>query len=243
MSKVIKIDDTEVYVAEPSQEVKGGLIVIHEIWGLNNHTKDVADRFARQGYLVYAPELLSGMAIKEKVDEQMQHDLFNPEKRSAVQPVLMELMQPTQTPEFTAKTIIKLQAVFNALYASPAVKQRVGIVGFCFGGSYCFNLAVVEPRLKAAVPFYGHCGHPVEKLRQINAPILAFYGENDRGLATELPDLENRMHAASVDFSYRVYANTGHAFFNDTNPYAYDKTAATDAWRRTLEFLDNSISR
>ncbi len=243
MSKVITVDGTEVYVAEPTQEVKGGLIVIHEIWGLNDHTRDVADRFAKQGYLVYAPELLAGMAIKEEVTEDMQHNLFNPEKRSEVQPILGKLMQPTQTPEFTATTVKKLQAVFNALLADPKVNNRVAILGFCFGGSYCFNLAVVEPRLKAVVPFYGHCGYPVETLRLISAPILAFYGENDRGIAAELPDLENRMHQADVDFSYRVYAGTGHAFFNDTNPYAYDETAAKDAWKRTLEFLDNSINR
>ncbi len=243
MSNVITVDGTEVYVATPDKDIKGGLIVIHEIWGLNDHTREVADRFAKEGYLVYAPDLLAGMAIKERVNEEMQHDLFNPDKRSQVQPILMELMQPTQTPEFTAKTVTKLQAVFKALYDNPKSQQRVAVLGFCFGGSYCFNLGVVEPRLKALVPFYGHCGHPVEELRKISAPILAFYGENDRNLAAELPDLENRMHAADVDFSFRVYTGTGHAFFNDSNPYAYDAAAAKDAWRRTLEFLDQAISR
>lgn len=74
-----------VYTSEPTGKVKGGLIVIHEIWALNDHTKSVADRYAREGYLVVAPDLLTMTDIARHADT-LALDLFNPEKRSVAQP-------------------------------------------------------------------------------------------------------------------------------------------------------------
>lgn len=243
MSEIITINDTPVYVTKPEGEVKGGLIVIHEVWGLAEHIKNVADRYAEQGFLVYAPDLLSHTGIEEKVSSQLQADLFNPEKRNEVQPKLRELMAPIQAPEFAVNTVNVLKAIFEDLYKKPETNHKVAVLGFCFGGTYSFNLAVAEPRLAAAVPFYGHCDHSVDELKEIQAPIQAFFGENDEALVSKLPDLENRMHEAGVDFNYQVYSGCGHAFFNDTNPYAYNKDAADDAWKRSLEFLEISLNR
>lgn len=243
MSEIISINDTPVYVSKPEGEAKGGLILIHEVWGLAAHIKDVADRYAAQGYLVYAPDLLSHTGIDEKVASQLQVDLFNPEKRNEAQPKMRELMAPIQAPEFATNTVNALKEIFNDLYDNPETHQKVAVLGFCFGGTYSYNLAVAEPRLAAAVPFYGHCDHPVDELQAIQAPIQAFYGENDEALISKLPDLENTMHEANVDFNYQVYSGCGHAFFNDTNPYAYNKEAAKDAWKRSLEFLQTSLSR
>lgn len=243
MPEVITINDTPIYVSKPEGEVKGGLIVIHEVWGLADHIKNVSDRYAEQGYLVYAPDLLSHTGIEEKVSSQLQADLFNPEKRNEVQPKMRELMAPIQAPEFAVNTVNSLKAIFDDLYEKSETNHKVAVLGFCFGGTYSFNLAVAEPRLAAAVPFYGHCDHAVDELRSIQAPIQAFFGENDEALVSKLPDLENRMHEAHVDFNYQVYNGCGHAFFNDTNPYAYNKEAAEDAWKRSLEFLETSLNR
>ena len=243
MSENITIGNTPVYVSTPDQEVKGGLIVIHEVWGLNDHIKNVADRFASQGYHVYAPDLLSHTGIEDKVTHELQEDLFNPEKRNEAQPKIRELMAPIQSPDFAKETVESLKQIFDSLYNDPRTMQKVAILGFCFGGTYSYNLAVAEPRLIAAVPFYGHADQPVNELKLIQAPILAFFGEKDEGLITKLPDLENRMHQAEVDFSYQVYSDCGHAFFNDTNSYAYNKEAALDAWKRSLEFLDKNFSQ
>ncbi|MEJ0073492.1 MAG: dienelactone hydrolase family protein [Candidatus Saccharibacteria bacterium] len=113
---------------------------------------------------------------------------------------------------------------------SPATHECVAVTGFCFGGSYSFALAASEPRLKAAVPFYGHANlEDIDALRKIACPILAFYGENDAGLMENLPNVKSEMEAAGVAFTAQVYPDCGHAFFNDTNPFAYNAPAAKDS--------------
>ncbi len=243
MTENIKIEQTPVYISKPSGDVKGGLILIHEVWGMNDHIRDVAERYSKEGYLVYAPDLVSDTGIEELITVQLQQDLFNPEKRNQVQPKLRELMAPIQSPDFAKKTVASLKKIFEQLYNESVTNQKVAVIGFCFGGTYSYNLAVVEPRLQAAIPYYGHCDQPAEKLRSIQAPILSFYGQNDVALVSSLPDLENRMHNAEVDFSYKVYPDCGHAFFNDSNPYAYNENAAKDSWIQSIEFLAKNLSR
>ena len=228
----------EAYEAKPTGEVKGGIIVIHEIWGLNEHTKDIADRFAREGYWALAPSLLADTDIADHASE-LQLDLFNPEKRNEAQPKLRALMTPLQEPGFAEKMLGRVHACFEYLYDQSETHEWVAITGFCFGGSYSFSLATSEPRLQAAVPFYGHTNlEDTTVIKQINCPILAFYGEQDTGLVDNLPMIKAEMEQAGIDFSAQVYPDCGHAFFNDTNPYAYNETAAKDAWQRTLVFLD-----
>lgn len=228
------------YLAEPTGDIKGGIIVIHEVWALNDHTKSVADRFAAEGYVALAPDLLSETDIAEHAAE-LQLDLFNPEKRNEAQPKLRALMAPLQAPGFAEKTLAKLAACFEHLYTKPKVDDKVAINGFCFGGSYSYNMAIKEARLKAAVPFYGHAPMDVDELKQISCPILAFYGEKDEGLINDLPQLKELMEQAGVDYTAQVYPDCGHAFFNDTNPYAYNEAAATDAWQKTLDFLSQHM--
>lgn len=230
-----------VYLSEPTGTVKGGIIVIHEIWALNDHTKSIADRYANEGYVAVAPDLLTMTDIAKHADT-LALDLFNPEKRNEAQPKLRALMTPMQEPDFGERTLGKVKVCFDYLYDLPQVEQKVAITGFCFGGSYSYNLAVNEPRLKAAVPFYGHAPLEKSELEKIQCPILAFYGENDEGLISSLPELKDLMQQAGVDFTAVTYPGTGHAFFNDTNPYAYSEAAAKDSWQRTLDFLGQHLS-
>ncbi len=218
--------------------VKGGLIIIHEVWGLTEHIKNVADRFAQQGYYVIAPNLLSETDIEKIATTELQHSLFDPKKRNSIQPKLRELMAPLQSPDFAVKTNDKLLSVFNYLYQKSELKNKVGVIGFCFGGTYSFNLATLEPKLIVSIPFYGHCNHSVDQLHNIICPILAFYGKNDEGLMTGFNELQERMNQAGVKFNAQIYQDCGHAFFNDSNPYAYNKIAADDAWQKTLDFLE-----
>ncbi len=241
MGKMETIGGIPIYVAKPKDGIKGGLIVIHEVWGLTDHIKNVADRFAAQGYLVYAPNLLSDTDIETHVTPELQHDLFNPEKRNEVQPKLRELMAPIQSPEFARITLDKLQVVFDKLNEESSVNENVGVVGYCFGGTYCYPLAANEPRLKATVPYYGHADLTEDQMTRIHCPILAFYGQNDVRLIEQLPDIEQHMKDANVNFSCQVYEGAGHAFFNDTNPYSYNKQAAQSSWEKTLEFLDKYL--
>jgi carboxymethylenebutenolidase len=232
----------DVYEVKPEGDIKGGLIVIEEVWGLTDHIKTVADRFAQEGYWVVSPELLSETHIKEHADTLML-DLFNPEKRNEAQPKLRALMAPIREPSFGQKTVGRLKVCFDYLYAKPALNEQIAVTGFCFGGSYSFALAMAEPRLKAAIPFYGHVNlDDADALKNITCPIIAFYGEKDAGLISGLDNVKSAMDGAGVLFTPTVYPDCGHAFFNDTNKFAYNKLAAADAWQKTLFQLDQQLT-
>lgn len=233
--------DVTAYLAHPEQTVRGAIIVVHEVWALNDHTKDIADRFAKEGYIALAPDLLSGFLDIKKVSA-FQFDLFNPEKRNEVQPKLRALMTPIQNPSFGEDTLTRLDACFEHLYALKEADQRVAITGFCFGGTYTYGMAVREPRLKLALPFYGHANYNVDELRMITCPVRAFYGEKDENLMASLPELKQKMKAAAVDYEAKVYPDCGHAFFNDTNKFAYNEAAATDAWKQVLDYLQQFVA-
>lgn len=230
------------FLVKPGGSIKGGLIVIHEVWGLNEHTKNVAKRFADEGYVVLAPDLLSDVGLSPDVTGKLQLDLFDPQKRNEVQPKLRELMAPMQSPEFAVNTIKKLKVCFDFLYKMSEVDKKVAVLGFCFGGSYSFSLAINEPRLLASIPYYGHCDAEVEELKKITCPVLAFYGEKDERLINALPELEENMKLANVDFAHVVYKDCGHAFFNDTNHFAYNREAAEDSFSRSIDLLDKVMS-
>lgn len=232
------------YVVRPDGPVRGGLVLIHEVWGLVGHTRDVADRLAREGYVVIAPDLLADQGITEESTAGIGAALAGPdaEARNRAQPKLRALLAPLQDPGFGTITTERLRACFSSLYDDPVVTGRVGVIGFCFGGTYSFSLAVHEPRLLACVPFYGHADLPEEELARITAPVLAFYGQDDAPLAEALPALESSMAAAGVDFTALVYPRAGHAFFNDSNRFAYRTQAADDAWKRTLDFLARHLA-
>jgi carboxymethylenebutenolidase len=241
MGKLITIKsssgDIPAYQAEPASNIKGGLLVVHEVWGIAPHITSVAERFAREGYFAVAPDLLTG-TVDVKAASVLQEDLFNPEKRNLAQPKLRHIMTPMMNPEFGSVTAKRLQSCFDYLYAQPQTKKQVAIVGFCFGGTYSFALAVREPKLKLALPFYGHADFSVEELANIKCPIQAFYGERDDNLMQSLPELKSKMQSAQVNFNATVYPDCGHAFFNDTNRFAYNEAAATDAWRKSLAALE-----
>lgn len=232
------------HVARPQGAVRGGLVLLHEIWGLVRHTRDLADRFAREGYVVVAPDLLADQGITEHNTAGLGEAIANPdpEVRNAAQPKLRALLAPVRNPAFSALTVERVKACFDHLHDDAEVAGRVGTVGFCFGGSYSFSLAVHEPRLLAAVPFYGHANFTDEELRRINAPILAFYGQEDEGLITALPELGAAMNRADVEFTPTIYPDAGHAFFNDTNHFAYRSGPAADAWAQTVDFLARHLA-
>jgi carboxymethylenebutenolidase len=237
----LTIHGTNAYSVKPDDgTVHPSLIVIEEIWGLTDHIKDVADRFAAAGYNVLAPELLPA-GLLELLTPQFQHDLFDPEKRSAVQPLLREAMAPLHQPEFGPNAIAILRACIDHLLADTASNGAVGVVGFCFGGTYSFQLAAHDDRIKAAVPFYGQ-PPTVENINSIHCPILAFYGDKDTNLMESLPTLKTDLTAAQKAFELVVYEGTGHAFFNDTNAHAYNAEYAADAWKRTLSFLTANLA-
>jgi carboxymethylenebutenolidase len=230
------------YVSRPAGEVKGGLIVIHEIWGLVDHIKAVADRFAAAGYLVVAPDILSHGGITPEVGDELQRlrESDDEEERTRLQPMMREKMAPVHEPEYASWAVSALKQVVDWLEVQPGV-GHVAVTGFCFGGTYTFALAADDRRVWAAAPFYGAPPQGTD-FAGFDCPVLAFYGEQDTRLVEGLDELKAKMADAGVDFRAIVYPNTGHAFFNDTNAHAYDEAAATDAWQQVTSFLEKKLA-
>jgi len=234
----IKGDGVEVggYLSHPATPGRlPAVIIIHEVWGLNPHTKDVADRFAAEGYLALAPDLLTG-EILDFVDPNILREMADPAKKDEAQKKMRAVLAPVSTPEFAARTMKKLQACFNFLKAQKDANGTVGVVGFCFGGTYSFALASTEPTLRFAISFYGQPPTD-EAAAKITCPVLAFYGEKDERLMETLPQLQATMKKYNKNFRSIVYPGVGHAFFNDTNKMMYNADTAAKAWEEVKQFL------
>jgi carboxymethylenebutenolidase len=232
--------DFKAYISMPAGEPRGGLIVLEEIWGVNENIRDITDRFAREGYVALAPELLGDTGILEKMSPEIFADMRDPAKAHAAQAKMREIMQPMQTKDFADLTLARLASCFEYL-KDAASGKKIGILGFCFGGTWSFFFASKEPGISAAIPFYGQPPAPLDAVKDIACPVLAFYGEQDERLMTSLPQLILAMETYGKDFAHKVYPGAGHAFFNDRRPEAYRKEAAEDAWRMTLDFLSKHI--
>lgn len=210
------------YLSTPKEGDKfPAVIVIHENRGLNDHIRDVARRFAAEGFVALAPDLLSrkggtgSMASPDKAREAL-----------------------SSLPAEDA--IADLKAGLEYLDHHPRVNSgRLGSVGFCWGGARSFMLATESERLRAAVVFYGSAPPP-EELAQVSCPVLGLYGETDERITSHVPVVAETMKQNGKRFEYKIYAGAGHAFFNDTGE-RYNPDAAKDAWKRTLQFLQENL--
>ncbi|MCL5010074.1 MAG: dienelactone hydrolase family protein [Patescibacteria group bacterium] len=210
------------------------IILIHEIWGLNNHIKDVSQRLKKEGYTVLAPDLFTGTPVEGKFTEFAIVRVRKAKSREEAESLMSPVLSVINSPEFKEKTVKRLKKCFA--YLKDQGCSKIAVMGFCFGGTYSFLLAAAEPELSACIPFYGQS--PIaENAKKISCPILAFYGENDTRLIEALPAFKKEMKKYHKNFEAIIYPRCGHAFFNDTNPAAYNKEASKDAWKRLLRFF------
>jgi carboxymethylenebutenolidase len=210
------------YLSAPKDGGKSpGVLVIHENRGLNDHTRDVARRFAAEGFVALAPDILArkgGTGSMESPDKA----------REAIMSI---------TPE---DALADLKAGLAFLDGHARVqKGKLGSVGFCWGGARSFLLASESDLLKAAVVFYGSAPPP-EKLAQVRVPVLGLYGETDERITSQVPAVADAMKKAGKQFEYKIYPGAAHAFFNDTGE-RYNAEAAKDAWSRALAFLRTNL--
>ena len=258
--------DVQAYLARPKtgEEPKPAIVVIHEIWGLVDHIKDVANRFASQGFVTLAPNLfssdpeLSSLFTPQNIGTAMGFmQTLPPEKRAEMSYVTSELAkQPQEKRELIQKVMGKMfgGGVPKEALTSEAVKAieylnsqkyvkegSVGTVGFCFGGGMSVNIAC-HTKTAACVIFYGENPSPIELVERIQCPVLGLYGGEDMRINSELDKLVSAMARYKKDFAMRIYPGAPHAFFNDTNKTTYREAAAKDAWDRTLRFFKQSLS-
>ena len=231
----------EVYRAEPSGKSLGVVVLIHEIWGLVEHIRQVADRFAASGFTVIAPDLLSSVGVTPKIGVELMSMMIEPdeEKRLAHQTYLRESLAPVRAPEFAEVALGMLTAVVDALEEQG--HSRIAVLGFCFGGTYAYALAARDARVVAAVPFYGTAPSN-DSIANMSCPILAFYGEIDPPIMDDFPRVQAAMESFGIDFEAHVYPGVQHAFFNDTNRVRFDRAARDDAWARSVAFLKQHLA-
>lgn len=197
-----------------------GVIVVQEWWGLDAHIKDVADRFAREGFVALAPDLYHGKVTTEPDEAQK---------------LMMSLNMPRATKE--------LVKAAESLASRPEVAGRgIGAIGFCMGGGLALNLACESPQVRAVAPFYGANPTPVDKVRNLAGPVLVVHAEQDTWVNESVrKELESALKDAAVQHEVRVYPGTQHAFFNDTRPGVYNEEASDDAWRRALTLFRENL--
>lgn len=196
----------------------GGIIVVHENRGLNPHIEDVARRAALEGFITLAPDALTPLGGYPGNDDQGREMQSKRDKKEMEEDFI------------AAYEYLKVHKICNG---------KVGVVGFCYGGSISNMMAVRIPGLAAAVPFYG--GQPAtEDVPKIQAPLLIHYAELDTRVNAGWPAYEAALKENKKEFTSYIYPGVNHGFNNDTTP-RYDKAAATLAWQRTIDFFKEKL--
>ena len=216
-------DSIRAYVAYPERKTKApAVIVIHEIFGLTDWEPTVADRLAKEGFVAILPDLLSSKYGKSPADPDSGRKLVG------------ELEPDRITSD--------LNAVYAYVNGLPAVlKDRVGTIGFCWGGGQSFRYATNNPNLRAAVVCYGP-PPDTAAIRRIKAPILGVYGESDERITGSLPEVTAEMRSAGKTFTYDVYPGTGHGFLKPGRQGS-DGPQVQQAWTRILQFFHARLGK
>jgi carboxymethylenebutenolidase len=194
------------------------VLVVHENRGLNPHIEDVARRVALENFVALAPDALFPLGGYPGNEDQ-------------ARTLFQTLDQPKAFEDFIAAT--------HFLRTQPGTNDRLGVVGFCYGGAIANRLAVALPDLAAAVPFYGSAP-PLDNVSAIKAELLLHFAGNDERVNASWPPFEAALKAAGVKYTAHLYPNTQHGFHNDTTP-RYDAEAAQLAWRRTVELFNRVL--
>jgi carboxymethylenebutenolidase len=199
----------------------GAVIVVHEWWGLNDRTRDDADRMAFRGYVALAVDLYRGKAT---TSPDVAHELMRglPEDRA----------------------LGDLEAAFAWLSARPDVNpNHIAVAGWCMGGGFALALAVDQPKLRAAVVNYGRLVSAPDKVAKIHAAFLGNYAGQDQGIPpADVQAFQKQLQITDSDVDIKIYPSGAHAFMNPANLKGYDEVAAKDAWGRIEAFLARTLA-
>jgi carboxymethylenebutenolidase len=204
------------YLARPEGvERAPGVLVIHEAFGLNENIRDIADRFARAGYVALAVALVADGNRAHFMLRVMGGIFLRPLHNSGLR---------------------TLRAAIDWLQRRPEVEAaHLGVIGFCMGGGYALALACVEDELKAAAPFYGRNPRPLSAVAEA-CPIVGSYPGKDPFTRGQAVKLEAALERYGIPHDLKTYPGAQHTFFNDRGR-AYHAEAARDSWERTLAFF------
>ena len=217
MGERIRFSGTlEGYLARPETRDPGGVVVIQEWWGLDEHIQDVTVRFSREGFLALAPDLYEGRVTRSSDEAQRLLMAMNIDKAG-------EALEGA------------------ASFLQKETGKRVGTVGFCMGGALSLFAACRSgAKVGACVVYYGGHSRVTYAFDGLKAPVLGHFAENDAFVNAKLPEIEEELQKRGLRHTFHTYPGTKHAFFNDTRP-AYDAAAARKSWERTLEFFRQEL--
>jgi carboxymethylenebutenolidase len=212
------------YLTRPKGDDKRpAVIVIHGWTGIDDHIRDVGRRLAKAGYVALVPDLLarSGGTSAFSSGETATKELYR----------LGDEM-------FTKD----LSGAVNYLNGQNFVRvNKIGVIGFCWGGGKALMFTTRSKDLAASVIYYGSNPPNLDDVKNISAPVLGQYGGVDERVTAGVPQLEAAMRKYGKSFEYKIYPGAPHAFNTDTSPRSYREDAAKEAWARTLEFLKKHL--
>ena len=209
---------TTAYVALPEEANSNNraIIIIHEYWGLNDHIKDIAGRYASEGFTAVAPDLYRGKTAK------------TPDEATK----LMNALELEDGLETIAKTITTATEKYKIL--------QFGITGFCMGGTFALQAVCHLEGLSAAAPFYGDIPDEMT-LKNLKTPVIFVSGTRDNWINPQkVGEMEKVAKTNTLPIESVKY-EADHAFFNDTRPEVYDEEAAKDAWSKVIDFFHKTF--
>ncbi|MCY4662214.1 MAG: dienelactone hydrolase family protein [Acidobacteria bacterium] len=209
------------YLATPASGSGHGVIVIQEWWGLVRHVKDVADRFAGEGFVALAPDLYHGRSTT------------SPDEAGKLM-MALEIDRAERD----------LRGAIDFLLARDDVAgERVGTAGFCMGGQLSLFAACANAKVGACVDFYGIHPNVTPDLASLQAPVLGFFAERDGFVTPEAArKLESDLRAAGKEAEITIFDGADHAFFNDSRPDVYHAGYAADCWTRMVAFYRRHLA-
>jgi carboxymethylenebutenolidase len=226
-SSEIKFNSTDgvsvgAYITRPKGDgQRPSVIVIHPWDGISERMRDMARRFAKAGYAALVPDLLSRYGGTSSFATQ-----------DAAIAAGRKLDDDTITRD--------LAGGVNFLKGQNFVRaNRIGVTGFCWGGGKALMFTTRSKDLAASVIYYGASPTNIDDVKNVTAPVLAYYGELDERINSGLPKLEEAMKKYGKSFEYKIYPGAPHGFSD--NPQSYREEAAKEAWARTLEFFKKHL--
>lgn len=208
---------TTAVVARPDGDATAAVVLIHEWWGINDHIRDLAGRYAKEGYVCVAPDLFRGKVTK------------NSEEASR----LMHGLDTVDGLETIGQAVVETKRAYGV--------HKTGITGYCMGGTFALRAACEISELAAAAPFYGDIPEP-KVLAKLKVPTIFFGGKRDNWINPEKVEVLKKA-AQEYGLPLEVVSyDADHGFFNDTRPEVYDANAARDAWQRLLAHFRKYLS-
>ena len=208
--------DSTAFAAMPDADGEKAVLVIQEWWGVNDHIKDIAGRYANEGFIAVAPDLYRGTIAKTSDEaSKLMHDLKLEDGLDTIRSAMSKAREAYGITHF-------------------------GITGYCMGGTFALRAACELDGISAAVPFYGDIPDE-EILKKLQVPTIFISGTRDQWINPEkVAQLEEITEKYELPLTSVKY-DADHAFFNDTRPEVYNETAARDAWALAIGFFNDKL--